>query len=171
VTKSDVAAAFLDPLDLRAVFACVPQSVVALCGLDSRGQPIGLAASSFSSVSLEPALISVCMATTSLTWPRLRPLDRLGVSVLADNHDQACRALAGPPDGRFADIAWHADPDGSVLVDDSAAWMNCSLHAEIPAGDHNVVLLRVHHIDAAPEREPLVFHASRFRRLFDRIPD
>jgi len=110
------------------------------------------------------------MATTSSTWPRLRPLARLGVSVLAHDHDRACRALSGPADSRLANITWYAAPDGSVLVDDAVAWMHCSLHAEIPAGGHTIVLLRLHHVDAAPEREPLVFHASRFRRILERTP-
>lgn len=62
-----------DPVALRALFAAVPQSVVALCGLDPSGTPRGVTASSFTPISLQPPLVSVAMAHTSTTWPILRP--------------------------------------------------------------------------------------------------
>jgi flavin reductase (DIM6/NTAB) family NADH-FMN oxidoreductase RutF len=69
------------------------------------GAYVGLAAGSFTSVSLEPALVSVSVANTSSTWPVLRAAGHLGLSVLADHHDAACAQLAGPADHRFDRLA------------------------------------------------------------------
>lgn len=154
-----------NPLALRAAFGGIPQGVSAVGALDSAGRPRGLAASSFTSVSLEPPLVSVCMANTSTTWPVLRALPAIGVSVLADTQAEASRALAARIPDRFADIRWNATAAGAVLLDDAVLRMECTLEAEVPAGDHTLVLLRIGGYETDPDRTPLVFHASRFRKL------
>lgn len=149
---------------LRRAFGCFPSGVTAVCALIG-GEPIGMAASSFTSVSVDPPLVSVCFQTSSSTWPRLRELPRLGISVLAEGHDETCMSLSRKTADRFADIAWDHAPGGSVFVHGATAWLDCSLQAEVPAGDHEVALLEIHGLRADPEAPPLVFHGSRFRRL------
>src|SRR5512135_2696044 len=90
----------LAPRELRRVFAHLPSAVVAVCGQDG-GRPVGMAASSFTTVSLTPPLVSFCASNTSATWARLRRLPRLGISVLAENQDCLCRALAADVEDRF----------------------------------------------------------------------
>ena len=153
-----------DPVVLRQAFGCFPSGVTALCALDS-GTPVGMAASTFTPVSLQPALVSVCVQDTSSTWPRLRKQSRLGLSVLAEGQDLVCRSLATKNGDRFTDVGWEAGEDGSVYVLGAALWLDCSIHAELPGGDHTIVLLEIHGLKAEPERAPLVFHGSRFRRL------
>ncbi|WP_199286811.1 flavin reductase family protein [Nocardioides houyundeii] len=161
----ETGAAFaLDPRALRDVFGAFPSGVVAVAGRVG-GQLIGLAASSFTSVSLDPPLVSFSVARTSNTWPALREAGQLGISVLADHHDVLCRQLAGPADRRFDDLALRTSPGGAVLLEEAVATLTCSLHAEIEAGDHTIVLLAVHEVRAEPERAPLVFHRSGFKRL------
>ena len=90
----------LDPGRLREVFGVFPSGVVAVAA-EVDGVHVGLAASSFTSVSLDPPLVSFSVATTSRTWPTLRRAGHLGVTILADHHDEACRQLAGPVEHRF----------------------------------------------------------------------
>lgn len=153
----------LDPARLRRVFGAHPSGVVFLAALVDE-QPVGLAASSFTSVSLEPALVSACVAHTSTTWPTLRRAARLGVSVLAAAHEPLVRQLASGGD-RFAEVAWQPSSDGAVLLEDAAAWFEVSIAQEVRAGDHDIVVLAVHELDAAHDVAPLVFHASRFTKL------
>lgn len=153
----------LDEAALRHAFGCFPSGVTAICGLSGE-TPIGMAVSSFTSVSINPPLVSACVQNTSTTWPRLQELPRLGVSVLAENQQHAGRSLAMKAGDRFAGVGWRADEHGAVFVEGSAAWFDCSIHAEVAAGDHTVVLLRIHALDTAASA-PLVFHGSRFRRL------
>jgi len=154
----------MDAAVLRQAFGCFPSGVTALCALDS-GTPVGMAASTFTPVSLEPALVSVCVQDTSSTWPRLRGQRRLGLSVLAEGQDLVCRSLAARNGDRFAGVDWESGEDGSVYVRGASLWLDCSVHAELPGGDHRIVLLRIHGLKAEPDRAPLVFHGSRFRRL------
>lgn len=153
-----------DARELRRAYGCFPSGVTAVCGLE-RGIPVGIAASSFTSVSIEPALVSVCVQNTSATWPRLRRMRRLGVSVLAANQNEVCRTLSLKTGDRFARVTWSASADGAVFVHGAVAWLDCSIEREVPAGDHAIVLLAIHALRAEPERAPLVFHGSRFRQL------
>lgn len=149
---------------LRRAFGCFPSGVTAVCAEVDR-VPVGLAASSFTSVSVDPPLASVCMQHTSTTWPTLRTRPRLGLSVLAEGQDAACARLAGKTGDRFAGTDWTVIDDGAVFIDGATLWLDCTVHAELPSGDHDIVLLDVHRVRADPDNPPLVFHGSRFRRL------
>jgi len=155
----------LDPDRLREAFGVFPSGVVAVAA-EVDGEPVGLAASSFTSVSLEPPLVSFSVANTSKTWPTLRRAPRLGLTVLADHHGQVCRQLAGPVGHRFDGVPVTVTDDGAVLLDEGLARFDCSIHQEVAAGDHTLVLLRLHAVDHAGEHAdtalPLVFHRSRF---------
>ena len=154
----------LQPAELRRVFGAFPTGVTAIAALVD-GVPVGLAASSFMSVSLDPPMVSVCVAHTSTTWPRLRQVRRLGVSVFGAHQEEACRRFSARGGDRFASLRWRMGDDDGILIDGSSAWLDCSIEQEIPAGDHDIVLLRVHNLDADPTIAPLVFHGSQFRRL------
>ncbi|WP_204079236.1 flavin reductase family protein [Mycobacterium riyadhense] len=151
-------------VDLRRAFGCFPSGVVAVCAI-ADDAPLGMAASSFTSVSVAPPLVSICVQNCSTTWPRLRDRPRLGVSVLAEGHDDACISLSRKVGDRFAGVAWRSLPGGGVVVHGASAWLDCRLHAEIPAGDHLIALLEICGLEADPDIPPLVFHGSRFRRL------
>lgn len=154
----------VSPNHLRAAFGCFPTGVTAVCA-EIDGEPIGMAASSFTSVSLDPPLVSVCIQNSSRTWRQLRSLLRMGVSVLASDQHLACQRLARPEGDRFAGVGWQSDEHGSVFIEGAAAWLNCGIHTVVPAGDHAIALLRVHELWFDDHVEPLVFHGSRFRTL------
>lgn len=153
-----------DQAALRRAFSCFPSGVTAICGLRD-GIPTGMAASSFTTVSLEPALVSVCVANTSTTWPRLRNLPRLGVSVLAEDHGTVATALSAKRGDRFADVQWEATEQGAVLVHGSTLWLECTIENEVPAGDHNIVVLRIQSLEMYLEVAPMIFHGSSYRKL------
>jgi flavin reductase (DIM6/NTAB) family NADH-FMN oxidoreductase RutF len=154
----------LDPKTLRAAFGAFPSGVVAVAA-EVDGVLSAIAASSFTSVSLEPALVSFSVANTSGTWPLLRKAGHLGLSVLADHHDAVCRQLAGPAARRFDGLETTRTDEGAVLLTDAVATFDCTIHREIEAGDHTIVLLRLHAVDDVGLALPLVFHRSAFGRL------
>ncbi|MER5673728.1 flavin reductase family protein [Pseudonocardia alni] len=152
------------PQELRDVFAHVPSGVVGVCATVD-GRPAGMAVSAFTAVSLDPPLVSICVQRTSRTWPVLRGLDRLGLTVFAEHQDRECRALSAYDGDRFSGIGWSATPGGAVLLDGGALHIECSPDREVDAGDHVIALLTVVRAGAGNGAGPLVFHGSRFRRL------
>ncbi len=154
----------LDERRLRHVFGAFPSGVAAVAALVD-GAPVGIAASSFTSVSLDPPLVSLCIARSSTTWPLLRAVPRLGVSILSAAQERAGRQLAARRADRFAELSWRPTADGAVLLDGASGWLETSIEQQVRAGDHDIVVLRVRDLDADHDINPLVFHASQFRRL------
>ncbi|AEV85875.1 flavin reductase [Actinoplanes sp. SE50] len=160
----------LDPIRLRRAFGVFPSGVVAVAAAVD-GRLVGLAASSFTSVSLDPPLVSFSIANTSKTWPDLRRADHLGVTVLAAHHGAICRQLAGAVEHRFDGIPVSVSDEGSVTIDDGLARFDTTVYREVEAGDHTIVLLRLHAVDHPADQgdplSPLVFHRSVFGRVAD----
>lgn len=154
----------LDPAELRKAFGIFPTGVVAVAAAVD-GALVGLAASSFTSVSVDPPLVSFSIARTSKTWPDLRRSSHLGVTVLAADQHAVCRQLAGVPAHRFDGVPVRVSDDGAVTLDEGLARFDCTIHSEVEAGDHVVVLLELHAVDQSDTSSPLVFHRSAFGRL------
>ncbi|MDT5360937.1 MAG: hypothetical protein QOC69_2699 [Mycobacterium sp.] len=149
---------------LRQAFGCFPSGVTAFCGLLD-GVAEGMAASSFTSVSLDPALVSVCVANTSTTWPKLAKLERLGLSVLAGDHAPIARALASKTGDRFDGVDWTATDSGAVFVHGATLWLECTPFKRVAAGDHEIVVLQIVALAMYPDVAPMVFHRSNFHEL------
>ena len=154
----------LNPTTLREAFGHFPSGVIAIAA-EVDGTRVGLAASTFVPVSLDPPLVSFCVQNTSETWPRLKDLPRLGISVLGESHDDAARALAAKTGDRFAGLTTVSTDGGAVFVEGTSVWLESAIEQVIPAGDHSIVILRVSDITVHPDVPPIVFHRSMFRRL------
>lgn len=156
----------LDPSSLREAFGHVPSAVAALCTLVD-GAPQGIVASTFTvGVSLDPPLVMFAVQNSSRTWPLVRAGGRIGVSVLAASQGDVCRQIASKSAERFAGVDITTTGPGAVFLNDAGLWLDCSVESEVPAGDHSVVLLRVHGTSVRDNSgDPLVFQGSEFRSL------
>ena len=154
----------LNPSTLREAFGHFPSGVIAIAA-EVDGIRVGLAASTFVPVSLEPPLVSFCVQNTSTTWPQLKDLPRLGISVLGESHDDAARTLAAKTGDRFAGLSTVSTDTGAVFIEGTSVWVESAIEQLIPAGDHTIVILRVSDITVHPAVPPIVFHRSTFRRL------
>ncbi|WP_020499114.1 flavin reductase family protein [Sciscionella marina] len=155
----------VDKTALRTAFGRFPSGVTAICALDQTGTPTGMAASAFVAVSLEPPLVGICVQHTSTTWPLLRHRSRIGLSVLGESQDRACRQLAAKNGDRFAGMDWHTTKEGALLLHGATAWLDCAVEHTVTMGDHDLVVFRVHRQCTHPQRGALVFHASNFHGL------
>lgn len=150
--------------ELRRLFGRFPTGVTALCSMDG-DKPVGMAASAFVAISLKPPLVSVCIQHDSATWRRLRMRERLGISFLGNGHAATARQLAQKTGDRFLGLDYEVTADGALFLANATAWLECSLEKEIAAGDHDIVLLRLHRAAVADEIMPLVLHSSDFHTL------
>jgi flavin reductase (DIM6/NTAB) family NADH-FMN oxidoreductase RutF len=150
--------------ELRRLFGRFPTGVTALCSMDG-GKPVGMTASAFVAISVNPPLVSVCIKQCSATWRQLRTCERIGISFLGNGHAATARQLAQNSADRFLGLDYEATSDGAIFLADAAAWLECSVEKEIAAGDHNIVLFRLHRAAIADKIMPLVFHSSDFHAL------
>jgi flavin reductase (DIM6/NTAB) family NADH-FMN oxidoreductase RutF len=154
----------LSPTSLREAFGHFPTGVIAIAA-EVDGVRVGLAASTFVPVSLDPPLVSFCVQNTSETWPKLKDLPALGISVLGEAHDDAARTLAQKTGDRFAGMETESRESGAVFVAGTSVWLESTIEQLVPAGDHTIVILRVSDITVHDDVAPIVFHRSTFRRL------
>ncbi|GLE53279.1 flavin reductase family protein [Mycobacterium montefiorense] len=154
----------LTPSTLRDAFGHFPSGVVAIAA-EVSGTRVGLAASTFVPVSLDPPLVSFCVQNTSTTWPKLKDVPMLGISVLGESHDEAARTLAAKTGDRFAGMDTVSYDSGAVFIKGTGLWLESAIEQLIPAGDHTIVVLRVSEVTVDAGVAPIVFHRSTFRRL------
>jgi flavin reductase (DIM6/NTAB) family NADH-FMN oxidoreductase RutF len=154
----------LSQASLREAFGHFPSGVIAIAA-EVDGVRVGLAASTFVPVSLDPPLVSFCVQNTSTTWPKLKDRPRLGISVLGESHDEAAKTLAAQTGDRFAGLKTVSTENGAVFVEGTSVWLESSIDQLVRAGDHTIVILKVNDITVHSDVAPIVFHRSRFRRL------
>ena len=154
----------LDQATLREAFGHFPTGVVAICA-EIDGEPVGMAASTFVPVSLDPPLVSFCVQNTSATWPRLAAAPHIGITVLGEAHDRAVRVLAAKTGDRFAGLTTTTHEGGALFIRDAGLWLDTTVTQQVPAGDHTIVVLRINRLTARADVSPIVFHRSVLRRL------
>jgi 3-hydroxy-9,10-secoandrosta-1,3,5(10)-triene-9,17-dione monooxygenase reductase component len=156
----------LDSRRFRTVLSRFATGVVAITALDPmNGEPCGLAANSFTSVSLDPPLVAFCVAHTSTSWPRVRGAKVVTVNVLAEHQEPVCAQMASRGGDKFAGLDWTGSPGGNPVIDGALAWIDCAVEAEHPAGDHVIVVARVLQLDTHGDGGPLVFFRGGYRGL------
>ncbi len=129
------------------------------------GEPLGLSVNSFTSVSLEPPLVAVCIATLSSTWPRVREAGAFCVNILSEDQEAVCRVFAARGPKRFSGIGYEPARSGAPILAGVLAWIDCTIEAEYPGGDHLIVLGRVRDLGVAREHRPLVFYRGGYGRF------
>jgi flavin reductase (DIM6/NTAB) family NADH-FMN oxidoreductase RutF len=88
-----------------------------------------------------------------------------GVSILSARQSAiAARFAADPSEGRFDEVEWHADPSGHPRLGGAAAWLDCTLHEVLEAGDHSILIGRVEAYELG-EHGPMVYHGGVFRSV------
>jgi 3-hydroxy-9,10-secoandrosta-1,3,5(10)-triene-9,17-dione monooxygenase reductase component len=156
----------IDAMRFRSVLGRFATGVVAVTAIDPvGGRPTGLAANSFTSVSLNPPLVAFCVACTSTTWPKLRAANRYCINILAEQQREICLQLATKGGDKFGGLSWAKSPGGQPVLDGAVAWLECSPDAEFAAGDHVIVVSRVHHLDARHGGGPLLFYRGGYGRF------
>ncbi|WP_213813989.1 flavin reductase family protein [Glaciihabitans sp. dw_435] len=156
-----------DTAAVETAFAGFPSGVAALTAMVD-GVPTGLVATSFTvGVSFDPPLVLFSVQDTSATWPLLRTAARIGVSVLGRDHEDVCIQLASRNRDRFEGVSTHTTDAGAIFIEESVTWLDCTISAEIPTGDHTIVVLAVSSIRHSPGKEPLIYHDRAFRALVE----
>ncbi|MEV1083231.1 flavin reductase family protein [Streptomyces sp. NPDC050211] len=151
----------------RSVFRRHAAGVAVITAYGDRG-PVGFTATSLTSVSAEPPLVSFGIGTGASSWPAMARADHVGVHILGEHQRELAATFARSGADRFGpSTGWREGPEGVPVLDDVLAWLVCRVHARVPAGDHRVVLAEVVHGDPSGPGRPLVYHQGRFTALRD----
>ncbi|MEV6700351.1 flavin reductase [Streptomyces sp. NPDC051453] len=136
---------------------------------DDEGTPRGLAVNAFSSISLDPPMVLVCVQRSSTTHPALHRARHLGISILAADQLDVAKTFAGKSEDKFADIQWSPGAHGAPLIDGSSAQLEVEIGERLEAGSHTIFTGRV--VSARhDERAPLVYSGGGFFDISNTAP-
>lgn len=155
----------IDPRRFRQVLGNYPTGVTVVTAIDADGRPTGLAVGSFTSVSLDPALVAFFPDKGSSSFPRMRTAASFCVNVLAARQEEVCRAFASRGGDKFDGLSWTAAPSGAPRLAGVAAWIDCDFESVTDTGDHYLAIGRVRELHGAEDVLPLVFFQGGYGRF------
>lgn len=129
---------------LRSAFGSYVTGVTVATATSEAGEPVGFTANSFTSVSLDPALLLICVGKSLSSYSVFSNVQNFAVNILGSDQKQLADRFARYKGERFEDIGWQTSERNNPLLDGSCAWFDCSLFSRIDAGDHDVLIGRIH---------------------------
>ena len=126
--------------ELRTAFGSFMTGVtiVTTAGID--GQPRGFTANSFTSVSIEPPLLLLCIGKSAASMEIFTRARGFAVNILSEYQKDTSVLFSSKRPDKFEVTKWHAGPFGNPLIDGSAAWFDCARYQVIEAGDHIILM-------------------------------
>ncbi|MEU6841691.1 flavin reductase [Streptomyces sp. NPDC046716] len=161
-------AAAIDPDQVRGVHRKFITGVTVVT-TDDNGTPKGLAVNAFSSISLDPPMVLVCVQRSSSTHPALHRSTHLGISILAADQLDVAKTFASKNENKFADISWTPGTHGAPLIDGSSAQLEVEIAERLEVGSHTVFTGRVTSA-RHDERAPLVYSGGGFFDISQTAP-
>ncbi|WP_299585726.1 flavin reductase family protein [uncultured Microbulbifer sp.] len=149
---------------LRDTLGHFATGVTVITTRDAEGQPAGMTANSFNSVSLDPALVLWSIDKQSLGYEAFTTREHFAVHVLRADQQHVSNLFAGRGVDKFGQIHWSEGPNGIPRLDECAAYFHCRRAQCIEGGDHTILLGEVLEF-STNGGEPLVFHRGRYRAL------
>ena len=154
----------LDDHAFRATLGRFASGVTVLTLRDASGEDRGMTATAFSSLSLDPPLILVCIGNAASIAPSLARATHFAVQVLAADQEALARKFAEKDGDRFGGLTARRGIEGLPLLDGVLATLQCRVAARHPGGDHEIVVGEV--LDAASHHgEPLLYFRGQYGRL------
>ncbi|MFJ2183957.1 flavin reductase family protein [Streptomyces anulatus] len=153
------------PDRFKQVFRRYPAGVVVVTADSGRG-PVGFTATSLTSLSLDPPLVSYGIGVAASSWPHVEAAASTIVNFLGADQESLARTFATSGIDRFAaPTAWRRLPEGEPVLDGVAGWLRLETERIVPAGDHRIVIARVTESWLDEGRAPLLFHDGAYHSL------
>ena len=154
--------------EFKAAMASFAAGVTIITTTDGAGQPFGLTATAFSSVSKEPPLCLVCVSHAADAYPALHAAGRFAVNILAHAQKDLSARFATHGIDKFAGVAWAPGrATGCPLLDGALASVECVVSTTVAAGEHDVIVGAIQSIRVA-DGAPLVYFRGHYRELVAR---
>ncbi|HYT25416.1 MAG TPA: flavin reductase family protein [Actinomycetota bacterium] len=163
-------AALVDTRLLRSVCGHFTTGVTVVTS-GSTSFVVGVTVNSFTSVSLEPPLILVCIHNDSSDLPALRGTGAFAVNILAADQEEVCRTFARRHTRRATGVDVHPGLTGVPILSKALAYLECRLRREVDGGDHAILIGEVVALDVLRDDRPLAFFRSAFHHLPHDLPN
>ena len=147
----------------RNVLSHYPTGVSIVTGDVPGAGPVGLVVGTFTSLSLEPALVSFMPAKSSTSWPKIQSSGSFCVNVLGANQGDLCQQFSARGGKKFEGVDWRPAATGSPILSGVMAWVDCRIEQVFDSGDHEIVVGRVVDLRVESDELPMTFLRGRLR--------
>lgn len=141
----------------REVTGHYPTGVAVVTGVDPTGELLALVVGTFSSVSLDPPLVSFMPMKTSRTFTKMEKCSSLCINIVGGDQEREVMSIAQRWENKFDGIDWYPSPHGSPVLTDAIGWMDTKIWKTVDAGDHWIVLCEVQDMAITNPVSPLIF--------------
>jgi flavin reductase (DIM6/NTAB) family NADH-FMN oxidoreductase RutF len=132
--------------------------------IDANGAPHGLTVNSFTSVSLDPPLVLICLGHAVTTIDAFRSSGHFGINVLAEGQRALSDRFARKGQDRFDGLEWYRGESGVPLLPGVLAAIECRVRERITCGDHDIFIGEMVRVEIT-DGNPLLYYAGRYRHL------
>ncbi|MDH3519041.1 MAG: flavin reductase family protein [Myxococcales bacterium] len=150
---------------LREVLGSFATGVTVISCLDAQGEPVGFTANSFSSVSLDPPLVLFSLSKTAQSLSAFLHTSSFAVNVLREDQRALSERFADSSADKWSSVSWETWETGCPILRDALASFECAFRYTVDGGDHVIFVGEVERMDRREGARPLVYFASRYRRL------
>lgn len=161
---TDLSVESIDPLALRDVLGQFATGVTIITTIGDNGAPVGLAANSFSSVSLDPPLILWSLSLKAPSLTAFRSHSSFAINILCDQSKDLALNFSRPSEDKFAGVNWRTGLNGIPVLAQASAVLECETVDRFAGGDHEIYLGRVCRI-SKDDKNPLLFHKGQFSKI------
>lgn len=154
-----------DPRTLRDALGCFATGVTVVTCLSADGEPAGLTVNSFTSVSLDPPLLLVCIAKNAASAAPLTSAANFAINVLQTGQQPASIRFSTRAQDRFGATPWSTGEAGAPILKDSLGVFECERFAVYDGGDHHILVGRVIKASFDASLDPLLYFRGSYRRL------
>ncbi|ROZ89072.1 flavin reductase family protein [Gordonia sp. OPL2] len=151
------ASTVIDPSTFRNVMGHYPTGVVVVTGRDPVGGILAMVVGTFSSVSMEPPLVSFMPMKSSRTFEKMRDCESLCINILGGEQEDIVLTVAQRWENKLDGIDWFPSPSGDPVLADSVAWIDTRIRETVEAGDHWIALCEVRDLAVTNPVSPLIF--------------
>ncbi|MCO7517584.1 flavin reductase family protein [Pseudomonas guariconensis] len=156
----------IEPGIYKDVMGSFPSGVTVVTTLDADGAIVGITASAFSALSIDPALVLFCPNYASDTYPILRDSKQFAIHLLSADQTAEAYAFAGKGKDKAKGIDWHLSELGNPLLAKATAIIECELWREYDGGDHAIIVGQVKNLILPQEPvTPMVYHKGKLGAL------
>ena len=155
------------PADLPDTFRSAMRRLAASVSIVvAKGEagPVGMAATSITSLTVDPPAVLVCVNRATALHASLIPTAPLSVNLLSKHQHEVCNAFGGgiPHDERFAVGDWYHAENGLPALNEAQANLLCVIDTMLAYGTHSIVIARVLHATISDEVKPLIYQNGGF---------
>ena len=148
----------------RSVLGRFATGITVVTTVDRRGRDVGMTVSAFSSVSLDPPLVLICIGHDASAYSALSKATHFIANILSEGQEAVARRFAESEGDRFGGIGFERGKNGAVVLLDVLGYVECEIVARHEAGDHDIIVGAVQ-VAVAEEGKPLLYYRGGYAQL------